>query len=98
MSPARPTFATCKRFAARDEPLVLEGNMFTGLLGFAMLVGMAAASYSFYASGSFLLALITYSVAGTCVMLGAMLYVAVRGEAETTRVDDAQVPPIRKAA
>ncbi|MEL6645683.1 MAG: hypothetical protein AAFQ79_17260 [Pseudomonadota bacterium] len=72
--------------------------MFTGLLGFAMLVGMGAASCSFYASGSFLMALITYSAAGTCVMLGAMLLEAMRGAVQSDQSDTVEVRPIRKAA
>ena len=73
--------------------------MLTGLLGFAMLVGMLAASYSFATSGSFLIALLVYSVSGTCVMLAAMLYVALRGDlSEDAQMDRPEARPVRKAA
>ena len=75
---ARPTFATYKRFLVRGAVKCAEGKMLTGLLGTAMLIGMISAGLAFSARGSFLVALLVYSLTGTCVLLAAMLVAAVR--------------------
>lgn len=72
--------------------------MFTGLLGAAMIIGFVAAGFSFTASGSFLIALLVYSMSGTCVMLAAMLYVALRSDDAEDQPEAAKQQRLREAA
>ena len=96
---ARPTFATCKRFARTQRKRMVEKKkMFTGLLGAAMLVGFIAGGVSFSASGSLLIALLVYSLSGTCVMLAAMLYVALRTDFSEEQSTPSERERLREAA
>jgi len=70
--------------------------MLTGLLGTAMLIGMISAGLAFSASGSFLVALLVYSLTGTCVLLAAMLVAAVRDSREERH--EKQAKAVREAA
>lgn len=67
--------------------------MLSGLLIFAMVVGAASAVAAGFATSSFVVGLIVYSLSGTAVMLAAMAWVGLRDYLEERAEEAAPQEP-----